>query len=139
MQGTPYGSHAPSVPSRSSHHQRMSVPSRHSKLSSTSSSSGSSSLVATTRKLRANTFGNRFVDGVLALGVSEIVPLTTFIIANVLHYYKNRTSETLVPYKTPSWMRYVKSFTLAISSYRWLRVNGIIRPIPYDEGATPVA
>ncbi|KAJ2711930.1 hypothetical protein H4R19_003012 [Coemansia spiralis] len=134
MDGSPFApdtscaGFAPSAPPSSRH--RAGGSSRHGKLSSTGSSSSSSSLT-TARGMPANTFGNRFINGVKALGVSEVVSPLMFIIANILHHYKHRTSETLVPYKPPPWMRYVKNFTLAVSSYRWLRTNGIVRPVSH--------
>ncbi|KAJ1732563.1 hypothetical protein LPJ61_001982 [Coemansia biformis] len=95
-----------------------------------SSTSSSSSHITATRGLPANTFRNRLTDALKGLGVSELVPLTAYAIANVMHRRDNRDSEHLVPYQTPYWMRYVKHVTLAISFYRWLKSNGIVNVPP---------
>ncbi|KAJ1988070.1 hypothetical protein GGI25_005474 [Coemansia spiralis] len=65
-------------------------------------------------------------DSLQNVSISDLVPIATLLAATFLHHYRHWSSDRLVPYKQPTWVKYVKNTIYAYNTYGFLKTNNLL-------------
>ncbi|KAJ1988069.1 hypothetical protein GGI25_005472 [Coemansia spiralis] len=64
---------------------------------------------------------------------ADLVPVFTVLLATFLHHHKHWSSDELVPYTRPKWVKYVFNMVYAFNTYEFLKENHLIGKKGHDE------
>ncbi|KAJ1831504.1 hypothetical protein LPJ63_004234 [Coemansia sp. RSA 2711] len=75
-----------------------------------------------------NSFLHRVIDTLRSATLSEVVPIATLFGAALVHHFRHRRSDRLVPYQAQPWVKHAKNAVFAYNCYGFAKNNNFFKP-----------